>query len=291
MNMDEIKIKIQKQDGNLSIKQFLKKNHVGRGKIEEIRVHKSSYINGTYHSIEDELSQDDILSFFIQEEPDFLPDELPLQVVYEDNYILVVNKPTGLIIYPDNKNKTGTLVNRVANYYLKHNIHRKIRYLHRIDKETTGLILFAKDFLSEAILLKDIETHAIQRTYLALIEGELFNKNGVIKKNIAEDRHVNGKMCVNEKGKEAITFYQVVETFSNYSLVEFQLLTGRTHQIRVHASFLHHPLLGDVLYHGNKQFISRTALHSYKMELLHPIRKEKLIIKVDLPEDMKKLLK
>ncbi len=291
MEMDEVKITIQKEDDGKTIKEFLKSNHVGRGKIEEIRVKKSSLINGVYHCIDDKISENDQLSFLIDEEPDFLPENLPLNIVYEDDYLLIINKPAGMIIYPDEKTKKGTIVNLVSNYYRKRNIHRKVRYLHRLDKETTGILLFAKDFFTEAILLKDIENHTLQRFYLALVEGHFSCDKGTIEESIAQDRHVNGKMCVYKNGKSALTMYKVIQNFPSYSLIEFQLKTGRTHQIRLHSSYMNHPLLGDVLYGGNMQYISRTALHSYKVEMIHPIRKEKLVIQIDLANDMKKLLK
>ena len=150
--------------------------------------------------------------------------------------------------------------------------------------------MFAKDFLSEAILLKQLQNDGIRRSYLALLEGKLKNKNGVINANIGQDRHIKNKMCISKNGKEAISLYNVIKEYKNCSLVEFTLKTGRTHQIRIHASYINHPLLGDVLYGGNFQYIDRVALHSYKIELNHPITNQLVSIKIDIPEDMKKNL-
>lgn len=289
--MDNVKIKINKEYDGKTIKEFLKDNNVGRGRVEAIRVAKSSFINGEYKNLETKLKENDILSFSFVEEIDFLNDEKDLDVIYEDDYVLLVNKPSDIIIHPDDKTKTGTLVNIVANYYKNKGINRKVRYIHRLDKETTGLILFAKDFLSEAILLKDLQNDNISRKYLAFLEGKLSKKEGIIKANIDKDRHVNGKMCIAKSGKEAISKYKVIEEFKEYSLVEFSLLTGRTHQIRVHASYITHPLLGDVLYGGNMLYSNRVALHSYSISFIHPINKKSIDIKIDLPIDLYSLTK
>lgn len=289
--MDYIRINVPKEYEGKTIKEFLKLNHIGRGKVESIRVNKSSFINDQYCNLETKLKENDKLSFLIDEEIDFICDDKDIEVVYEDEYLLIVNKPANIIIHPDDKSKGGTLVNLVANYYKKNNISRKVRFLHRIDKETTGLVMFAKDFLSEAILLQDIEKHIVQRKYLAFIEGKFSKKQGTIKANIKEDRHINGKMCVYKDGKEAITNYKVIKEYGEYSLVEFVLQTGRTHQIRVHASYLNNPLLGDVLYGGNCLYINRVALHSYEVTFTHPISKQLLTITKELPIDMEQLKK
>lgn len=289
--MDEIKILVSKEYQGKTIKEFLKLNNVGRGKVEAIRVNKQSFINGEYKNLETTLKENDLLSFIINEEIDFIADDKKLDVVYEDDYILLVNKPSDIIIHPDDKTKGNTLVNIVANYYKEKGINRKVRYIHRLDKETTGLILFAKDFLSEAILLKELQNDNISRKYLAFLEGKLNKKEGIIKANIDKDRHVNGKMCIVKSGKEAISKYKVIKEFKEYSLVEFSLLTGRTHQIRVHASYINHPLLGDVLYGGNMLYSSRVALHSYSISFNHPINKKPIDICINLPIDLDVLTK
>lgn len=289
--MDELKIIISNKYQNKTIKEFLKDNNIGRGKIEAIRVSKTSFINGVYANLETKLNEGDVLSFNIDEEIDFVCEDKEIEVIYEDDYLVAFNKPANMIIHPDDKSKGGTLVNLVASYYKKNNIKRKIRYIHRIDKETTGIVLFAKDFLSEAILLKQINNHQIKKYYLALIEGHLKQNKGQIKANIGEDRHINNKMCVSKSGKEALTNYKEIKRFKDYSLVEFELITGRTHQIRVHSSYLKHPLLGDPLYGGNYQYINRVALHSYKMEFTHPITNKEILIISYLNKDMNDLIK
>lgn len=289
--MDKINIIINKEFEGKTIKEFLKLNNIGRGKVESIRVNKQSLINGEIRSLETKLSFNDCLSFLIDEEVDFIPLNETLEILYEDDYLLIVNKPVNMIIHPDDKSKNGTLVNLVANYYNKNNINRKIRYIHRIDKETTGIVVFAKDFISEARLLKDLENNQLSRSYLAFVEGKINNKKGTINAPIGQDRHINNKMCISSTGKTAITHYEVIEEFKDYSLVKFSLETGRTHQIRVHAKYINHPLLGDVTYGGNFQYINRVALHSYEVNFKHPISNLVTNVICELPFDMKKLKK
>ncbi len=289
--MDELKYIISKQFENKTIKEFLKECNIGRGKVETIRVSKQSFINGEYKHLDTPLKENDVLSFNVEEEIDFECDDKPLKVAYEDEHILIVNKPVNMLVHPDDKSKRGTLANLVANYFKQNNIKRKVRYIHRIDKETSGLVIFVKDFISEAILLKDIESHSIKRTYIALVEGVFKPEKGIIIAPIGQDRHKNGKMCVSSNGKDAITEYQVMKVIDDYSVVKFNLKTGRTHQIRVHSSFKKHPLLGDVLYGGNMERINRVALHSYSVEFTHPITKKVIEVKSPLPYDFKDLIK
>ena len=246
--MDNVNIKITSKYNNYTIKEFLKANHIGRGRIEEIRVKKSALVNNEVKPLDYILKDNDILTFIIDEKVDFLSDDKKLDIVYEDDYLLIVNKQANMLVHPDSKDKRGTLVNIVANYYNKNNIKRNIRYIHRIDKETTGIVIFAKDFLSEAILINE-----------------------------------------NEYGKDALTFYKEIKRYNDYSLVMFNIKTGRTHQIRVHSSYLSHPLLGDVMYGGNKKLINRVALHSYNVRFIHPILNTKMNIKCKAPNDIKQL--
>ena len=287
--MDRIEIIIDKQFDNITIKEFLKQNNVGKAKIESIRVNKEAYLNNKQVDLETVIHSMDKLSFIINEKIDFEVDDSIADIVYEDDYLLAINKPLNMIIHPDDKSKHNTLVNVVANYYQNNQINRHIRYLHRIDKDTTGLVLFAKDFLSEAILFKDFKENKIKKYYLAFIENHLPKKQGVIDYKIGSDRHINNKMVVSKNGKEAITKYELIESYKDYDLVQFELITGRTHQIRVHSSYLKCPLLGDVLYGGNYQYINRVALQSYKIEFIHPISKQKITITCPLPEDLERL--
>ncbi len=287
--MDNVNIKITSKYNNYTIKEFLKANHIGRGRVEEIRVKKRALVNNEVKSLDYILKDNDILTFIIDEKVDFLSDDKKLDIVYEDDYLLIVNKEANMLVHPDSKDKRGTLVNIVANYYNKNNIKRNIRYIHRIDKETTGIVIFAKDFLSEAILINENESFLIEKIYLALVSGYFKEKEGKIDYKIAKKPYSNLMMVDNKYGKDALTYYKEIKRYNDYSLVMFNIKTGRTHQIRVHSSYLNHPLLGDVMYGGNKKLINRVALHSYNVRFIHPILNTKMNIKCKAPNDIKQL--
>lgn len=287
--MDQVKINVLKKYSGKTIKEFLKYNAVGKGKIEELRVKKAIWLNGVNVTLETVLKDKDLLCFDNEEEIDFIPERGDIEIVYEDDYLLVLNKPANILVHPDEKTKGGTLTNLVAGYYKKIGLKRKVRYAHRLDYETSGLIIFAKDFLTQCNLCAQLENHDISRKYLAAVHGKLPRKEGKITYRLGRDRHNSNKFRVSSTGKEAITYYKVLEETSNLSLVELELKTGRTHQIRVHLSAIQHPVVGDVLYGGDTRFIKRVALHSYKLFMTHPILEEKISLALELPLDMKKL--
>lgn len=282
--MDKLKIKIYKKNAGITIKEYLKEHFVGRGKIEEIRVNKAAFINGESVNLEHVLANGETLEFKIEEKVDFIPMDDYLEIVYEDENILVVNKPSMMIVHPDDKNKTGTLVNLVANYYLKNKIYRHVRFINRLDEETTGLVLFAKDFLSEAKLHHDMEVGAITREYMAICLNRFSKNADTLTFPIGGDRHNKKKQVVTKNGKQAITKYEVVEKKSaKFSLVKFQLMTGRTHQIRVHMAYINHPIAGDTLYGGECENYKSLALHSYRLTLFHPLSNDFLEV-ANLPQ-------
>ena len=289
--MDQIKIVVNKEYQDLNIKEFLKCFNVGRGKIEEIRVNKSCVLNGKITSLEEVLKENDELVFLLDEKINYEPYNYLLEVCYEDDYLLIVNKPSGMLVHPDDESNTTTLVNVVANYYYEKKIFRNVRYVHRIDYDTSGIVIFAKDFLTQGKLDEMISKHELKRYYLAFCHNKFKNNKGEINLPIGRDRHQNNAYRVGKssKSKEAITDYEVINSYKNYSLVKLLLKTGRTHQIRVHMSYLNHPLLGDKLYNGKDDLISRVALHSYEVKFIHPITKEYIDVVCKLPVDMERL--
>lgn len=288
-----LEVKVNDIFVGLTIKEFLKEYHVGKGKIEEIRVNKLVTLNSEIVSLETKLQKNDILTFNMPEEINFTPSINTIDVVYEDEQILIVNKPSGILIHPDgNEASDDTLVNRVARYYLDKNNIREVRYAHRIDVETSGLVLFCKDFLTHSKINHEVENHIVLREYRALVEGVIKTKKGRINSSIGRDRHVSNKFRVSnsDKSKPSITNYKVVKEKDNISLVSCILETGRTHQIRVHLSSINHPLCGDGLYGGRKRKISRVALHSYRIKLINPLTFEEVEVIKDIPLDMKKVI-
>ena len=255
---------------------------------------KKVTLNGEGTNFNEQLQVGDQLSIpvFEAEEIDFHPQKMKLDIVYEDDHLLIINKPAGLMVHPDQKNGRDTLVNGVAHYYQEKGISHRVRYIHRLDTDTSGGIIFAKHYLAHSLMDYWLSEKKIRRWYLALVMGRLKTKKGKIDAPIGKDRHHSARRRVAKNGDQAITFYQLKKQFKNYALVELELKTGRTHQIRVHMSHLGHPLLGDVLYGGVAKVgpLKRQALHSSRIEMTHPITKELLEITVPLPTDMQKLI-
>jgi 23S rRNA pseudouridine1911/1915/1917 synthase len=198
-----------------------------------------------------------------------------LQVLYEDDHVIVVNKPPNMSTHPNDNSNKRTLLHAVQFYVQSKGENVTIRQVHRLDKDTTGAILFAKHALSGAILDRMLEKHEIKRTYLAIVDGQIKKKKGKISEPIGRDRHHATRRRVSTSGQAAATHYQVIKVENGHSYVKCWLETGRTHQIRVHLSHLGHPLLGDTLY-GGKPLFKRQALHAAKLEFKHPITSENI---------------
>ncbi|MBM7694259.1 23S rRNA pseudouridine1911/1915/1917 synthase [Peribacillus deserti] len=204
---------------------------------------------------------------------------MDIQVLYEDDHVIVVNKKAGVQTHPSQPEETDSLVNGVAFYMLSNGESQFPFHIHRLDKDTTGAILFAKDRLSAAILDRDLQERKIKRTYIALVHGLIKNKKGTINEKIGKDRHHGSRRRVSPTGQDAVTHYEVIQVLpdKNQTLVKCRLDTGRTHQIRVHLSYVGHPLVGDLLY-GGQPVVSRQALHACKLEFTHPITEENIEI-------------
>ena len=282
-------VKVNKIYNDLTIKELLKEYRVGKGKIEELRTKHAVKLNGEVVALETKVEENDILTFNVEESLNYLPSSRSVDVVYEDENVLIVNKPSGILIHPDG-NENDTLVNRVAKYYSDRGINIEVRHAHRIDLETSGLVLFCKDFLTHARLNYEIEEHILLREYRALVTGNVIKNNGKINAPIGRDRHINNKFRVSnsEKSKSATTNYQVIKRYIDKTLIRCVLETGRTHQIRVHLSSINHPLLGDTLYGGNKKEIGRVALHSYRIKFVNPVTFKEIDICKEMPLDMRK---
>ena len=223
------------------------------------------------------------------------PENIPLDIVYEDNDFAIINKPQGMVVHPAPGAYNHTLVNALLFHFESlSNSEDYIRpgIVHRIDKDTSGLLVVAKTDKAHASLATQIAEHSCFRHYLALLEGNLKQDEGTIETFISRDTKDRKMMTVSSVGKKAITHYFVKERFSGYCLVEFVLETGRTHQIRVHSRFLGHPIVGDKTYGiKNQKFnLDGQLLHAYKLELTHPTTGERMEFSADIPEYFLKVL-
>jgi len=281
--------KINEKFDGYKLRDYLLSFYLGKTKVYNLINEGKISKNNNVLKENSILKTNDIIEIDVCEEIDFLPLEKKLDIIYEDDYFLFVNKPKNIIVHPDEKMKNGTMCNVVSYYYHNKNLNLSVKYAHRLDTDTTGILMFAKDILSSAYLHHIISTHELKRTYLCLCEGIFKNKNDTIDLPIGEDRHHNQRRRVSKTGQTAITHYEVIKEFNGYSLVKVILETGRTHQIRVHMSHIGHPLVGDVLYGGKPNL--RVMLHSYQFEFYHPLKDEMMSIKRDNPRYMKELIK
>ncbi len=225
-----------------------------------------------------------------------VPEDIPLDIIYEDDDVVVLNKARGMVVHPAPGNYTGTLVNALL-YHCKNlsGINSAIRpgIVHRLDKDTSGIMIVAKNDAAHIALSQQIQSKTAERTYLAVVRGNIKTDNGTIATQIARDKNDRKKMAVvKEGGRDAVTDYEVLERFGKYTLVRCKLRTGRTHQIRVHMEYLGYPLVGDPKYSPMKTpfGIKGQALHSHTLEFTHPRTGERMKFEAPLPEDMHKII-
>lgn len=290
-----LEIKIPKEWANNSVFHVLS-NDLGASKALIHKWNTASAIkkNDSKADVNHRLQLGDRLYLHIFGEEDYgvLPEYQTIDVLYEDDHMLIVNKKAGIDTHPNEPNQKGTLANGIAFYYQMNGLQIRVRHIHRLDKETSGAVIFAKHDLAHSLLDQDLQLRKIKRTYIAIAEGKLTHPKGKIDQPIGRDRHHATRRRVSPKGQKAITHYQVEKYIlaKNLSVLALQLETGRTHQIRVHLSSIGHPIIGDVLYGGKKEIISRQALHAAKVSLLHPLTGEKIEVEAEFPKDMLPLI-
>ena len=230
------------------------------------------------------------LHLFPREQRDFPPDWMELNILYEDEFTLVVNKPAGIEVHPSEHGQRKTLAHAVAAYYEMSGQDIRVRHVHRIDKDTTGPVLYAKNEFAHYQYDKAMREKKIERIYLALAEGYVEGNRGTINKPIGQDRHHSTRRRVSDTGEHAVTHFEVAERLRDHTLVRLRLETGRTHQIRVHMSSINHPLAGDGMYGGSRGVMSRQALHGEQLIWSHPWTGERQSVRAPLPDDFSEAL-
>ena len=314
MHDEEIKVETQFAEMRLDI--FLTDcfDNITRSQIKKMISQQHILVNNTVAKSGYLLKTDDIIkiSHDAKVETDELPqaENIPLDIIFEDDHLLVINKAAGLVVHPGNANKTGTLVNALL-YHTDNKIAESSSSLrpgivHRLDKDTSGLLVCAKTSQAHNHLAKQFEQKTANRVYLAICWHNFVDLQGVIETQIGRNpKHAIKQAVLPEgQGRSAMSRYKVIETYPFINLVKFKLNTGRTHQIRVHAKYIKHPIFGDALYSGDgKQVksihlhyqkfakllllqINRQALHAYHLDFEHPISKKRLSFEVKMPDDM-----
>ncbi|MEE1442208.1 MAG: RluA family pseudouridine synthase [Blautia sp.] len=286
---------ITPSDVPCTVGEYLKKKGYSRQIIIHLKKTEHGILqNGEWAYVRTPLVPGDVLKITLLEESaseHILPVPMEPDIVYEDEDLLVVNKPFDMPVHPSIHNYDNTLANGMAYYFQQKGETFIFRCINRLDRDTTGLLILAKNALSASILSNDMKARKIHRTYQAVVSRIPVPASGTIDAPIARKEDSAIERCVDfEKGEPAVTHYRTLETKENLALVELSLETGRTHQIRVHMQHIGCPLLGDYLYHPDFTLINRVALHSYSLTFDHPITGKSMYFCAPLPKDMAGLL-
>ena len=291
-NIDYI---IDEDSAGLRVEQFLRRKRYSGQNLSEIkRMPKSILVNGVHYYMRQELSTGDHLQVRIcetQNSEKIPPTKLPLDIVYEDEDLLVLNKPAGMPIHPSLNNYTNSMANALAYYFQSQGKPFIFRCCNRLDRDTSGLTIVSKHLVSGSILSDMTKYREVHREYLAIARGSVTPSEGTIQAPLGRKEGTIIERTVDwEHGEDAVTHYKVVKEANGHSLVSLRLETGRTHQIRIHMKYLGYPLIGDYLYNPDMEYMTRQALHSHHMEFTHPVTGEHMSFTAPLPEDMARVM-
>lgn len=281
------------QEKGITIKEFLKTQHISKAALTDIKFKGGKIlVNEKEENVRYTLKDgDQLVVSFPPELPSsgLIPEQIPLNIVFEDEYLLIVQKEYGMNTIPSREHPSGSLANALVGYYQKQGIEATTHIVTRLDRDTSGLVLIAKHRHIHHLLSEQQKSGDVKRKYLAFAEGQISPLTASINEPIGRCSDSIIKREVRRDGQTAITHYQVLAQDKHLSLVELSLETGRTHQIRVHLAYHGHPLLGDDLYGGRRGCINRQALHCFSLKFTHPVTKRTIAFTVDLPDDMKRL--
>lgn len=262
-----------------------------RKQVHLLFQHKEVWLDGTpvAQHVRGEAGQELRMRLCQQEPYGVEPAVFALDVLYEDDHLLIVNKPAGVLLHPTEPEHRGTLDHWVAGHFARTGVFSKVRHVHRLDQETSGVVLYAKHAWAAALLDELLRERQIKRTYQAFVQGRVKADRGKIDEPIGRDRNHATRRRVTPNGDKAVTHYQVTKRYQDVTLLQCSLETGRTHQIRVHMSHIGHPLLGDTLYGGKVGLINRQALHAAQLQFRHPFGGQVVRVQAPLPVELQAL--
>lgn len=294
----KLEFKVTDENKYFNIKEILKCHfEISDRLLVKLKKHKKIFLNGIPSFVTTTVKTNDIISIdldFEEETENIVSTKMNLDILYEDEAFLILNKPFGIPVHPSILHFKDSLSNGVKYYFNSISLNKKIRPINRLDKDTSGIVIFAKNEYIQEALIKQMKNNTFKKEYFSILEGTLKESIGTINAPISRKEGSIIEREINENGDIAITHFELIKKFTKnnkkLSLVKFILETGRTHQIRLHSKHIGHPILGDSLYGSSSCLISRQALHAYKVTFIHPISKKEIIIEIDLPEDMKNII-
>ena len=300
MNIKKIKVNDEFEGKRLDMYLSSIDTQLSRTMIQKLIQEKNIKVNGKIVKASYKVISGDEIDMKIPEpkEINLKPQNIPLEIIYEDNDIIVINKPKGMVVHPANGNPDGTVVNAVMALCKDSlsGIGGEVRpgIVHRLDKNTSGIMIIAKNDKAHINLSEQLKNHEVKKTYIALVRGIINENEATINMPISRSKNDRKKMAVNRDGKNAITHFKVLGRYKNkYTLLKVNIETGRTHQIRVHLSHIGHPVIGDDVYSNGKNEwgISGQCLHAWKIEFNHPITKKKMELEAKIPEYLDRIIK
>lgn len=280
------------QENNKTVKSIMRENlNFSRRLSKNLELSGNIFLNGKEIKLNKIAHKGDNLSIeFNEEEDEYDAVHIPINILYEDDAILAVNKMPFMVVHPTKSHQNNTVANGVAYYFRERGIQRKVRLVNRLDMNTSGIVIIAKNPYAHNNLSVEMKMNNVEKYYYAIVEGIIEDDKGTINEPIARLNPDDILRVVHPSGKECITHYEVKKRLQDKTLVKLKLETGRTHQIRVHMKHIGHPILGDTLYGRESDVINRQALHCYEMKFNHPITGREINIKAEMPEDMTKLI-
>lgn len=294
MNQSKFEYVIKENDKELPIKELLKRNFGFSSRLmTKLKVNDCVRLNGSLVKMYQKGNLGDKITVSLpKEKSDFEPEAIPISVVYEDDDLMIINKQPGYVVHPTKGHPCHTMANGIMNYMLNNDKHFKIRFINRLDMDTSGLLAVAKNSHCQDDMSKQMSENGVTKKYVAVVKGILTEDEGTIDLPIDKEHEDHLKRVVREDGYPSVTHYKVLERFEKgYTLIELVLETGRTHQIRVHMTHIGHPIVGDVLYgEASVWLIERQALHARFLSFRHPVTNELLQLEAPLPDDMTELI-